>query len=310
MTAQLAGYVLIALLNVIIDAPVVDQAGILTTPERSLISSRLRALRNSSGVQMAVVTVLSTYGEPLADFSHRTAVAWGGGQRGRDDGLLLTLAIGEQRLRLETGYGLEAKIPDVAARQMLDSVQSELKAKLYAAAIEKVLDQIRARLAADESVNGLAPANGTSDFPATRGTDSLPARAADPWRLTGRTPQISTYSDPPPLFSRNLAHGLVTTFLFFGGMGGFILLIVWLIRPPPPKGVGSYGSSSGGDGGWIGRGGADWGSSGSSNFSSGSDGGGSDWGSGGGDWGGGGGGDWGGGGGDWGGGGGEGGWGD
>lgn len=309
MMAQLAGYVLIALVNVVIGAPVVDQAGILTEPERSSISSRLRALRNSSGVQMAVVTVLSTYGEPLADFSHRTAVAWGGGQRGRDDGLLLTLAIGEQRLRLETGYGLEAKIPDVAARQMIDSAKSELQAKRYGAAIEKVLDQICARLATQDPAVGLAPANGTSDVSATRGTDPLPERASDPWSLANRTPQIRTYSDPPSFLIGDLLHGLVITFLFFGGMGGFILLIVLLLRPRPLKEGGSYGVSSGGDGGWSDRGGADWGS-GSSSWSSGSDGGGSNWGSGGGDWGGGGGSDWGGGGGDWGGGGGEGGWGD
>lgn len=144
--AQLAAYALIAVLNVVIQAPVVDQAEVLRPQDRALIEARVRALRQHTGAQLAVLTIRTTGGEPLADFSHRTASAWGGGRKGRDDGLLLTLATADRQVRLEVGYGLEAQLPDVTTHRILDATSDDLRQKQYAAAIVKVVDQLEAHL--------------------------------------------------------------------------------------------------------------------------------------------------------------------
>ena len=51
-------------------------------------------------------------GEPIEDVANTIYRAWGVGQKGKNEGILLLLAIGDRRNRLEVGYGLEPILPD------------------------------------------------------------------------------------------------------------------------------------------------------------------------------------------------------
>ena len=48
----------------------------------------------------------------MENFSHQTAVKWGIGQKGKDNGVLLTVAVKDKKYRIEVGYGLESTLPD------------------------------------------------------------------------------------------------------------------------------------------------------------------------------------------------------
>lgn len=96
--------VIAGLVNVAVDAPVVDQARVLAARDRDAIAARLRDLADRTGVQMAVLLIETTGDEPIEGFSIRTATAWGGGRRGRDDEVLFTLAVHYRRMRLEVGH--------------------------------------------------------------------------------------------------------------------------------------------------------------------------------------------------------------
>ena len=157
---QLAACALLAVLNVVIQTPVVDQAEVLLPAERARLEGRVRALRQRTGVQLAVLTVRTTGGEPLAEFSHRTASAWGGGAKGRNDGLLLTLAVADRQVRLEVGYGLEAQLPDATVRQILDAVREPLQQKRYPDAVQGILDQLDAHLTLTDAQHALDAAPG------------------------------------------------------------------------------------------------------------------------------------------------------
>ena len=54
----------------------------------------------------------SLEGEPIEDVANTIYRAWGVGQKGKNEGILLLLAIGDRRNRLEVGYGLEPILPD------------------------------------------------------------------------------------------------------------------------------------------------------------------------------------------------------
>lgn len=84
------------------------------------LEAELTALRERSGVEMAVVTVNSLEGGALDDFANRLFEEWGIGRRGRNDGLLLLAAIQDRKMRIEVGYGLEAIIPDGVAGRVRD----------------------------------------------------------------------------------------------------------------------------------------------------------------------------------------------
>ncbi|MGV3622788.1 MAG: TPM domain-containing protein [Archangium sp.] len=119
----------------VIDAPIVDQAGVLSAQASTDLSARIREHRDASGVQLAVLVVDTTGELAIEDFSAQVMKQWGGGSKARDDGALFVLAVSDRTMRLELGYGLEPLIPDGAASQMLQALRPSLREANYDAAI-------------------------------------------------------------------------------------------------------------------------------------------------------------------------------
>lgn len=89
-----------------------DYAGVLSAGEAATLNDISVSLENATTAQLVFVIVPSiapydefTYGQALFD-------AWRIGQKGKDNGLLILLALKERRLRIHTGYGLEGLLPD------------------------------------------------------------------------------------------------------------------------------------------------------------------------------------------------------
>ncbi len=91
---------------------VMDLAGIIDPATRARLNARLKELEEKTTAQVVVLTLRSLEGESLEEFSHRTAVQWKIGQKGKDNGVLITVALVERKYRIEVGYGLEAVLPD------------------------------------------------------------------------------------------------------------------------------------------------------------------------------------------------------
>ena len=131
----------------IIDAPVTDLAGLLAPEELQALDARVRAVRDETGVQMAVLTVPALpVGMPIEDFSLQVADQWGGGSA-RDDGLLVTMAWRDRRSRIEVGYGLEGYVTDAEAGQLLQDAAPYLRANDTAGALGLVVDGLHGQVA-------------------------------------------------------------------------------------------------------------------------------------------------------------------
>jgi len=91
---------------------VVDLAGVMDANSQARLNTMLRDLEARTTAQVVVLTLNSLEGEPIEDFSHQTAVKWGIGQKGKDNGVLLTVAVKDHKYRIEVGYGLEGYLPD------------------------------------------------------------------------------------------------------------------------------------------------------------------------------------------------------
>jgi uncharacterized protein len=91
---------------------VVDLANLIEPALEAQLVSGLRELEEKTTAQMAILTVNSLNGETVEALSLRTAKQWKLGQKGKDNGLLLTVVLKERKYRFETGYGLEGSLPD------------------------------------------------------------------------------------------------------------------------------------------------------------------------------------------------------
>ncbi len=102
---------------------VTDLAGLLTQEQISALETKLKDLEQTDSTQIAVLIIPSLEDDPIEDYSIRVATAWRLGQKGRDNGALLIVAMKERKVRIEVGYGLEPTLTDALSRRI---IQDEL----------------------------------------------------------------------------------------------------------------------------------------------------------------------------------------
>lgn len=97
-----------------------DSANILNeTTKASLISTLTEFTKTNKG-EIAVLTVKSMNGLNIEEFGIRVGEKWKVGKAGIDNGVIIIIAYGERKIRIEVGRG--ANITDAQAGQILDSV--------------------------------------------------------------------------------------------------------------------------------------------------------------------------------------------
>jgi uncharacterized protein len=137
---------------------VTDGAGFLSPATRQALTSRLEAYARTSGPQVLVWIGRTTGDTPLEDFAERAFKAWGVGSRARDDGAVLFILADDRKIRIEVGYGLEDRVPDlVASRIIREQITPRLQAGDRDGAVTAGVDAL---LAAIDREGPTAPAGG------------------------------------------------------------------------------------------------------------------------------------------------------
>jgi uncharacterized protein len=104
-----------------------DFAQMLSSSTRQEIEQLAIRLQQEHQVEMAVVTVPSLGDTPLEDFATNLFAQWGIGKKGANTGLLLLVAKGERKIRIEVGYGLEDKVPDAVSAEIVREMESRFR---------------------------------------------------------------------------------------------------------------------------------------------------------------------------------------
>ena len=123
---------------------VVDEAGVLTPGEIENLTREIDAFEAASGGQMAVLLIQSLHGNPVDDFSFAVAEKWQIGQKDKDNGVLLLLAVDDRLNRMEVGRGLEGVITDGRSSRILRDMAPLLKRERYAQAISYAIRSVSA----------------------------------------------------------------------------------------------------------------------------------------------------------------------
>ncbi len=91
---------------------VADHAGIIDSRTEAQLDAILTELEQKTAAQIVVLTVKNTGGLPVEEFALSLAEKWQLGQKGKDNGLLIVVSVGDRKYRFEVGYGLEGVTPD------------------------------------------------------------------------------------------------------------------------------------------------------------------------------------------------------
>jgi uncharacterized protein len=91
---------------------VVDLAGIVRSDLKSELNGYLQMLEQKTTAQVLVLTVRTLDNQSIEEFAFNTKEKWKLGQKGKDNGVLIVVAVNDRKYRIEVGYGLESILPD------------------------------------------------------------------------------------------------------------------------------------------------------------------------------------------------------
>lgn len=149
----------VAVDKLILNNPVVDQAGILTPQEKQRLTAQLRSIYDQGLAQAALVIVPTTNGIPIFDYSLKAAEKWQLGDADTDDGLLIVVAVNDRDLYIQSGYGLEGVLPDAALNRIIrENITPAFKQNDYAGGLSAGISRIQERLTSDPDVLARADA--------------------------------------------------------------------------------------------------------------------------------------------------------
>jgi len=125
-------------------APVVDAAGVLDDTTQAQLDTELDDYQARTTNQIAVAIVETTGDESIEDYSIDLARSWGVGVKGKDNGVVLVLAIDDRKMRIEVGRGLEGDLTDLESGRIIrDVLRPRLQDGDYAGAVRDGVQAIR-----------------------------------------------------------------------------------------------------------------------------------------------------------------------
>lgn len=97
-----------------------DFADVISAEDEERIYQAGVQLFEKTKAQVVAVTVPSLEGMDIRDFGVQLGREWGVGEKEKDTGVVLILALEERQVRIEVGYGLEGILTDAKTGVILD----------------------------------------------------------------------------------------------------------------------------------------------------------------------------------------------
>jgi uncharacterized protein len=101
-----------------------DLSGTLSDIEKAQLEQKLVAFDDSTSTQIAVVIVKDLKGYEVSDFAQRLAEKNGIGRKGKDNGIIVLIAMDERKMTIQVGYGLEGVINDGTAGAIIRQIMT------------------------------------------------------------------------------------------------------------------------------------------------------------------------------------------
>lgn len=100
---------------------VTDLTSSLNSQEKKELTHKLESIFNNTQVQIAVLIVPTTKDETIEQYATRVFDNWRLGDAKRNDGILIVVAWSDRTVRIQVGYGLEEKVTDALAGDIIRS---------------------------------------------------------------------------------------------------------------------------------------------------------------------------------------------
>lgn len=125
-----------------LNRPVMDLANVVSKDKKQAVENKIINLYKHEEVQVSVLIINSLEDEKLEDYSIKVANTWGLGDKGKDNGVLILLAMKERKIRVEVGSGFEGYITDIEANRIIQEMVPYMRNKDVGGALLKAVEQV------------------------------------------------------------------------------------------------------------------------------------------------------------------------
>lgn len=141
-----------------------DYAGVMREKHKSYIRAKLADLDKRTGIEATVLTIESIYDydtgdETIESFATNLFNSWGIGNREKDDGLLILIAVRDHQVRIEVGTGYGSSLDQPMQRVIDEKMVPHFRQENYSTGIYE------GTLAAIKEVTGDARLGETTRIP-------------------------------------------------------------------------------------------------------------------------------------------------
>ena len=220
---------------------VTDFTNTLSPQEQNQLEQKLVVFNDSTSTQIAIVIMKSTGSYDIEEYSVQLANKWGIGQKEKNNGVLILVAMSDRKMFISTGHGIEGVLPDVLCKRI---VEQDIKPNFKAGQYYQGLDE------ATSTIMSIVKGEFSADDYTNRGEKF-------PWSILGIISMIIFLS---------IGTGVNRT-RKYARMNGLSFWAAWmLLSAARSRQRGSWGNFSGGGGGFGGGGGGGFGGFGGGGF--------------------------------------------
>jgi uncharacterized protein len=138
---------------------VTDFTNTLSLSDKQQLEHKLEAFNDSTSTQIAVVIMKSVGDYDINDYGQKLGRAWGIGQKGKNNGILVLVAMGDRKVTIQTGYGAEGALPDVITHEIIQNdIKPNFKAGNYYAGLDAgtndIIKYVKGEYKADKKPQG------------------------------------------------------------------------------------------------------------------------------------------------------------
>jgi len=142
-----------------------DDAHILRQETVDQLEKELKTYEDSTSNQIAILIVQSLDGYVLEEYSLKVAEKWKLGKKGKDNGVLLLIAVDDHKMRLEVGQGLEGVLTDAQSNRIIrNEIAPEFRRNDYDAGVKAGIDGIVKAIAGEYTSSDHSDTNDLSFF--------------------------------------------------------------------------------------------------------------------------------------------------
>ncbi|MGQ9604034.1 MAG: TPM domain-containing protein [bacterium] len=99
-----------------------DFANMISPNAEAAIEQIAMEVKTKTGTEIVVATIMTCGGVEIEQYAVDLFMEWGIGERGKDNGILVLVALEDRKIFIKTGYGVEGVLPDAEAHRIYTEI--------------------------------------------------------------------------------------------------------------------------------------------------------------------------------------------